>query len=303
MTAAIRRVLVRASFALILIPAFWPAAPAAQQARQAGPAVAARTAPDGKKVLTLADYGPVEAHHERVDQRRRQVGDLHVLAERRRRHSVCEAARWRQAFTQSRPARRAEAGGAAAVEDSAAAGARSFPTTAAGSATSSIRQRLPAEDAAAPADAVRGAAGRPHSAAARAAAEPLPAVAPEGTGRRGISSCWTSRPATSATSRTRPAFSSQRDRGARREVERRRRRGGGDNTHRGTDLLLRRLDNGMTQNIGNVNQYDFDDAGRHLAYTVDAADKLGNGVYVNDPPPAPRARSTPPHGVRRPRVA
>ena len=39
MTAAIRRVLVRELFALILIPAFWPAAPAAQHARRARPAV------------------------------------------------------------------------------------------------------------------------------------------------------------------------------------------------------------------------------------------------------------------------
>ena len=30
------------------------------------------------------------------------------------------------------------------------------------------------------------------------------------------------------------------------------------------------------------NLYDFDDAGRMLAYTVDAADRIGNGVYVID---------------------
>jgi acetyl esterase/lipase len=54
----------------------------------------------------------------------------------------------------------------------------------------------------------------------------------------------------------------------------------GDTSHRGTDLLLRRLSDGVTQNIGNVAQYDFDDAGNLLAYTVDAAGKLGNGVYV-----------------------
>ena len=53
-----------------------------------------------------------------------------------------------------------------------------------------------------------------------------------------------------------------------------------DTSHRGTDLLLRRLATGTTQNIGNVNQYDFDDAGKLLAYTVDAANRLGNGVYV-----------------------
>ena len=50
----------------------------------------------------------------------------------------------------------------------------------------------------------------------------------------------------------------------------------------GSDLVLRDLAAGVSQNIGNVNLYDFDDAGRMLAYTVDAADRLGNGVYVID---------------------
>jgi dipeptidyl aminopeptidase/acylaminoacyl peptidase len=52
--------------------------------------------------------------------------------------------------------------------------------------------------------------------------------------------------------------------------------------HDGADLVLRELATGVTQNIGNVNLYDFDDAGRLLAYTVDAAERLGNGVYVVD---------------------
>jgi len=52
--------------------------------------------------------------------------------------------------------------------------------------------------------------------------------------------------------------------------------------HNGADLILRDLASGITQNIGNVNLYDFDDAGRMLAYTVDAADRVGNGVYVVD---------------------
>ena len=50
----------------------------------------------------------------------------------------------------------------------------------------------------------------------------------------------------------------------------------------GSDLVLRDLTAGISQNIGNVNLYDFDDAGRMLAYTVDAADRIGNGVYVID---------------------
>src|SRR4051812_2083010 len=52
--------------------------------------------------------------------------------------------------------------------------------------------------------------------------------------------------------------------------------------HNGADLVLRELASGVTQNIGNVNLYDFDDAGKMLAYTVDAADRIGNGVYLVD---------------------
>ena len=52
--------------------------------------------------------------------------------------------------------------------------------------------------------------------------------------------------------------------------------------HNGTDLVLRDLTTGATQNIGNVNLYDFNDGGTHLAYTVDAADRVGNGVYLID---------------------
>ena len=52
--------------------------------------------------------------------------------------------------------------------------------------------------------------------------------------------------------------------------------------HNGTDLILRELTSGISQNIGNVNLYDFDDAGKMFAYTVDAADRIGNGVYVVD---------------------
>ena len=52
--------------------------------------------------------------------------------------------------------------------------------------------------------------------------------------------------------------------------------------HNGADMILRELATGISQNIGNVNLYDFDDAGGMLAYTVDAADRNGNGVYVID---------------------
>ena len=52
--------------------------------------------------------------------------------------------------------------------------------------------------------------------------------------------------------------------------------------HQGADLILRELATGLVRNIGNVNQFEFDDAGRLFAYTVDAADRLGNGVYLID---------------------
>lgn len=55
-----------------------------------------------------------------------------------------------------------------------------------------------------------------------------------------------------------------------------------DTSHEGADLVLRDLSTGATRNIGNANQYDFDDAGRLLAYTVDAVGRLGNGLYLVD---------------------
>jgi dipeptidyl aminopeptidase/acylaminoacyl peptidase len=39
----------------------------------------------------------------------------------------------------------------------------------------------------------------------------------------------------------------------------------------------------VVRNIGNVNQFEFDDAGRLLAYTLEVPERLGNGVYLLDP--------------------
>jgi dipeptidyl aminopeptidase/acylaminoacyl peptidase len=50
--------------------------------------------------------------------------------------------------------------------------------------------------------------------------------------------------------------------------------------HNGADLLLRDLAAGTTRNVGNVNAYEFNDVGAFVAYTVDAADKQGNGIYL-----------------------
>jgi len=54
----------------------------------------------------------------------------------------------------------------------------------------------------------------------------------------------------------------------------------GDTTRDGGDLVLRELRTGATRNVGNVNLYAFDDAGRLFAYTVDAPERLGNGIYL-----------------------
>jgi dipeptidyl aminopeptidase/acylaminoacyl peptidase len=56
-----------------------------------------------------------------------------------------------------------------------------------------------------------------------------------------------------------------------------------DAKHNGADLLVRNLATGTNRLIGSVNQYEFDVAGTMLAYTVDGADRLGNGVYLLDP--------------------
>ena len=55
-----------------------------------------------------------------------------------------------------------------------------------------------------------------------------------------------------------------------------------DTSHDGTDLILRELATGATRNIGNVSAFAFDDKGQRFAYTVDAIDRLGNGIYLID---------------------
>lgn len=53
-----------------------------------------------------------------------------------------------------------------------------------------------------------------------------------------------------------------------------------DAKYNGSDLIIRELTTGTTRNIGNVNLFELDDASQLLAYTVDANERLGNGVYV-----------------------
>ena len=66
--------------------------------------------------------------------------------------------------------------------------------------------------------------------------------------------------------------------------------GGGGATPGGSDLVVRDMSTGVVRNVGNVNQFEFDNVGRVLAYTVDAADGLGNGVVCSIPQTERRVR-------------
>lgn len=48
----------------------------------------------------------------------------------------------------------------------------------------------------------------------------------------------------------------------------------------GSDLLLVDLATHSVRNIGNVGSFEFNDSGELLAYTVDASDQSGNGLYL-----------------------
>jgi len=48
----------------------------------------------------------------------------------------------------------------------------------------------------------------------------------------------------------------------------------------GSDIILRDLNAGTNQLIGNVSDFSFNDAGTHLALTIDASEKVGNGVHL-----------------------
>jgi len=53
-----------------------------------------------------------------------------------------------------------------------------------------------------------------------------------------------------------------------------------DAKHAGTDLILRDLASGAVVNMGNVAEFGFNKKGTHLAFTVDADKKAGNGVQL-----------------------
>jgi dipeptidyl aminopeptidase/acylaminoacyl peptidase len=58
--------------------------------------------------------------------------------------------------------------------------------------------------------------------------------------------------------------------------------GNGGDAARGTDLILRNLREGYDELIGSVDESGFNKPGTFFAYTVDAANKDGNGLYLVD---------------------
>jgi dipeptidyl aminopeptidase/acylaminoacyl peptidase len=56
-----------------------------------------------------------------------------------------------------------------------------------------------------------------------------------------------------------------------------------DGAGNGADLLVRDLSTGKHQNMGNVSEYAFSPEGSLLAISIDATEKLGNGVQLLDP--------------------
>ena len=58
--------------------------------------------------------------------------------------------------------------------------------------------------------------------------------------------------------------------------------GGAADAPKGTDLILRELATGNELNVGNVSEFGFTRDGRYLAFTIDARDKVGNGIQLRD---------------------
>ncbi|HEX4683092.1 MAG TPA: prolyl oligopeptidase family serine peptidase, partial [Gemmatimonadaceae bacterium] len=68
-----------------------------------------------------------------------------------------------------------------------------------------------------------------------------------------------------------------------------------------SDLVVRDMASGAARNIGNVADFEFDNSGTLLAYTVEAPDRLGNGLYLLDPASGEtRALSTAPADFAQP---
>lgn len=57
-------------------------------------------------------------------------------------------------------------------------------------------------------------------------------------------------------------------------------REGANGDAKGSDLVIMQLASGKKQNIGNVSDFAFNKSGEYLAYTIDAANQVGNGIYL-----------------------
>jgi dipeptidyl aminopeptidase/acylaminoacyl peptidase len=282
MTVTTLRHLTRLACVLALALVFWPAAPAAtQRTDAAGPAVTPRTAPDGKKVLTLADYGPWKRITSTAisDDGKWATytyspndGDETLFVKQLDGDTLYTIPIGSAAGGGGRGGGRGGGGGGGAAvqfsDDSRWIGYFvNPPARAAGRGRGAAGARGGGRGAAPP----RGGATEP------GATPPTGANASADAVRRFELLDLTSGMKFSVPNAGGFQFSKGsawvaiKVNGA-----------AGDTSHRGSDLLLRRLATGVTQNIGNVNQYDFDDAGKLLAYTVDATSHMGNGVYVTN---------------------
>jgi dipeptidyl aminopeptidase/acylaminoacyl peptidase len=58
--------------------------------------------------------------------------------------------------------------------------------------------------------------------------------------------------------------------------------GGGEGEARGSDLILRNLQDGSLTNLGNVAEVAFNEGSTHLAFVVDAEGRAGNGLFLFD---------------------
>jgi dipeptidyl aminopeptidase/acylaminoacyl peptidase len=58
--------------------------------------------------------------------------------------------------------------------------------------------------------------------------------------------------------------------------------GAGKDKPKGADLIVRDLASGHELTVGGVSEFAFDKPGRWLAWTIDAEDKIGNGIVLRD---------------------
>ncbi len=275
--------LTRAALALAAIVAFWPARPAAQKTAPPSTGPAAATAPDGKKILTLADYGPWKrVTSAAISDDGKWVtytfspndGDETLFVKQIDGDTLYTV-----------PIGSAGAGGRGGGRGGAGGGGNTAPQFSDDGQWVGYFVNPPAR-----AGRGRSAGANGRGAGRGPAPAQTPATPPASGAERGAPAGGAASPdsvrhfellnlASGSKFDVPNAASFQFVKGST-WLAIKMSGAANDSSHRGTDLLLRRLSNGVTQNIGNVNQYDFDDAGKFLAYTVDATGRMGNGIYV-----------------------